>query len=215
MGQLTPADLARMSSEEKRALARSLLQARQTAGEEKIQPIPRGAPLPMSFAQERIWRECQARRGTGRFSLPGAMRLLGPLEVAALERAFAAMVARQEILRCSFDAWDGLSAASPRPAGDQEHPVPVEDISELPPSEQLVRVIEAVRAEGDRGIDLRDGPLIQSRLLRCGPEDHVLVQNLHAIVADAGTSRRVFLAEMPVLYAAARGSAGAVYIPSA
>ena len=52
-------------------------------------PVPRVGPLPLSFAQERLWFLDQLDPGSARYSIAGACRLRGHLDVAALERGIA------------------------------------------------------------------------------------------------------------------------------
>src|SRR6476661_6525998 len=71
--------------------------------------IPRrdpDAPIPMSFAQELLWRLERVDPGFT-YNVPRSTRLRGPLDVAALQRALDALVARHEILRTTFDFVDG------------------------------------------------------------------------------------------------------------
>jgi Condensation domain len=56
-------------------------------------------------------------------------------------------------------------------------------------------------AEARLPFDLAAGPVVRVRLLRVGPEDHVVVFTVHHIVAD-GWSLGVLLGEMGVLYEA-------------
>src|SRR5437660_1036604 len=58
--------------------------------------IPRrdpDAPPPMSFAQELLWRLERANPGHA-YNVPRSTRLLGPLDIDALERSLDALVAR-------------------------------------------------------------------------------------------------------------------------
>ncbi|HEX5750367.1 MAG TPA: amino acid adenylation domain-containing protein, partial [Archangium sp.] len=53
-------------------------------------PVPRppSGGLPLSFAQQRLWFLERMEPGSARYNLPAAVRMEGPLDVAALERAF-------------------------------------------------------------------------------------------------------------------------------
>ncbi|HEV2735383.1 MAG TPA: amino acid adenylation domain-containing protein, partial [Longimicrobiaceae bacterium] len=66
-------------------------------------PVPRdGRPLPLSFAQQRLWFIAQMAPESPAYNMPYALRLRGPLDPAALERALAEVVRRHESLRTTF-----------------------------------------------------------------------------------------------------------------
>ena len=62
--------------------------------------------VPQSFAQQRLWFLDQFEPGSTEYITPTALRLRGPLDVDALNRALTALVARHESLRTTFD--DGV-----------------------------------------------------------------------------------------------------------
>src|SRR3712207_7958251 len=60
-------------------------------------PVPRdGSPLPLSFAQQRLWFIDQLEPGSSAYNLTGAWRLEGALDEAALERSLGEIVRRHE-----------------------------------------------------------------------------------------------------------------------
>ena len=63
--------------------------------------------IPLSFSQELIWMLDRATPGLTAYNMPTARRLSGPLDIARLERALTAIVARHEILRTRLPARDG------------------------------------------------------------------------------------------------------------
>ncbi len=68
---------------------------------------PRTGPLPLSFAQERMWLLDQLDPGDPSYIIPRALRLRGQLDITALERAVGDIVARHEVLRTTFATVDG------------------------------------------------------------------------------------------------------------
>src|SRR6516162_419034 len=85
----------------KRAALEERLQAKAwTTGE--VVAIRRrtiGETAPLSFAQERLWVLEEIERAGAAYNIPAVVRLAGALDVGALERAFAAVVERHEVLR--------------------------------------------------------------------------------------------------------------------
>jgi len=76
--------------------------ARPRPSEPPLRPVSRDGPLPLSYAQQRLWLLEQLGLSGHAYHLLEAMRLRGPLEVAALGQSFEAMVSRHEILRTTF-----------------------------------------------------------------------------------------------------------------
>ncbi|MCB1036343.1 MAG: amino acid adenylation domain-containing protein, partial [Acidobacteria bacterium] len=66
-----------------------------------------GVPQPLSFAQERLWFIEQLEPGRSTYHIPAAFRVEGPLDVPALQRSAAEVVARHATLRTRFVARDG------------------------------------------------------------------------------------------------------------
>lgn len=75
-----------------------------------IPRLPRSAeqPLPLSFAQQRLWFLAQIEGASATYNVPMAMRLHGPLDRDALRRALADLVRRHEALRTRFEERDGV-----------------------------------------------------------------------------------------------------------
>ncbi|MEV0505782.1 condensation domain-containing protein, partial [Streptomyces spectabilis] len=175
-----------------------------TAGRPGIPPADRSEPLPLSFAQQRLWFLDRLRPGDSRYNSAVALRLTGALDRAALSRALDTVVERHEALRTTFQETDGRPAQTVSPAGPV--PLPVRDL----PAAGTAALEEALLAEYERPFDLSGGPLLRALLLRepGGAETaHVLLLTAHHIVTD-GWSMGVVLEELCAAYdALARGTA--------
>src|SRR5262249_8540044 len=134
-----------------------------------------------------------------------ALRLKGDLDREALRRAFKTIVERHESLRTRFAEMDG----EPVQVIDRviRTEMAFEDLSELEEPELQERIKDAIRREATQPFDLERGPLVRMRLLRLGPEDHILLRTMHHIVSDAW-SEGVFSRELKVLYEAYREGRG-------
>jgi len=175
-------------------------QARQGEGAPAIPPIarvPRGAPLPASFSQQRLWFLDRLEPGSLAYNLSGAVRLEGALDAAALAAALSAIVGRHESLRTTFveehgEPWQVVA----EPA---RLPLPLFDLAGLPPAVREQEALRIAAAEARRPYDLARGPLVRSTLLRLGAREHVLLVGMHHIVSD-GWSLGVFVRELGALY---------------
>jgi amino acid adenylation domain-containing protein len=191
-------DASQLSPERQALLAR-LLQERGAAP----RAIPRRRTpdrAVASFAQRRLWFLDQLAPGNPFYNLPMAMRLPMTVDVDALERALASIVARHETLRTTFDVIDGETmqiVGAPQPVS-----IPVVDLRNLPAE---LREGEASRLASESAripFDLKRGPLLRASLLRLDEASYLFLVTMHHIVSD-GWSAAVFGAELQACYAAA------------
>ena len=161
----------------------------------------RPVPLPVSYAQQRLWFIDRLEGSSTQYNMPAGFRLQGRLDRPALERALNAIVARHESLRTRFALVDGVPVQEIVPT--LQLAVPVEDLRALAARVQRERVQAVLGEEWRTPFDLAEGPLVRLRLLQLGAEEHVLVRTVHHIVSD-GWSQGVFNREFMVLYEAFR-----------
>ncbi|MDI5962214.1 non-ribosomal peptide synthetase [Streptantibioticus silvisoli] len=173
----------------------------------RLAPAARdGGPLPLSFAQQRLWFLDQLEPGRAEYLVPVALRVTGPLDTAALDAALTALVARHEVLRTRFTAGhDG------EPAQLVDAPAPVtavrHDLSHLHPDARQAAARDFVDADIRRPVDLAAGPVLRAALLRLDDDDHVLTVTVHHIAYD-GWSAGILSRELAALYTAAATGAG-------
>jgi acyl carrier protein len=84
--------------------------------ESSIPLAERNQPLALSYAQERQWFLWQLEPLSSAYNIPTALRLRGELNLAALEQAFNALIARHETLRTTFAQLDERSVQVIRPS---------------------------------------------------------------------------------------------------
>ncbi|HKI01749.1 MAG TPA: amino acid adenylation domain-containing protein [Thermoanaerobaculia bacterium] len=166
-----------------------------------IVPVPRGAGLPLSFAQQRLWFLDRLQPGGAAYNIPAALRVRGAVSPAGLERVLRQVARRHESLRTVFAAGpDGpVQVIMAEPRLD----LPLIDLSGLPePRREEEALLLAGEAAG-RPFDLEAGPLIRAALLRLAGEEHgvhhVVLLALHHIVAD-GWSIGVLFRELAALF---------------
>ncbi|HTQ78982.1 MAG TPA: condensation domain-containing protein, partial [Thermoanaerobaculia bacterium] len=163
------------------------------------------AAAPLSFAQQRLWFLHQLEPDDA-YHVPGALRLRGALNVAALARALAAIPERHESLRTVFrEAGPGeeprqvvLPAAAPA--------LPQADLASLPPALRQAEARRLLAQEAERPFDLENGPLLRVLLLRLSAggkaAEHLLSVVMHHITSDAW-SLGILLRELATTYSGA------------
>ena len=162
-------------------------------GAQDIKPVPRdGRRLPLSYAQQRLWFLDQLQGAGATYNMPVALRFRGVLDVDNLRRSFHLLLRRQEILRARFAVSDGEPDMLIGASCDLPLPLVASDEAELE---------QRLRRHALMLFDLQSGPLLDAQLLRLDEHDHVLLFNIHHIIAD-GWSLGVLLQDWIGIYAA-------------
>jgi amino acid adenylation domain-containing protein len=182
------------------------LRAGQTPQGPPIERAPRtGGPLPLSFAQQRLWFLDRLGPNNSAYNVTVALKLKGRLDGAALGRALDELVRRHESLRTSFGEAGGEPVQFV--ADDARSELALIDLSEVEPAGREGRARLLVAEESRRPFDLSTAPLVRALLVRLQTDEHVLCLVLHHIVAD-GWSLGVLTREVAALYEAFAAGAG-------
>ncbi len=162
-------------------------------------PDPGSAPL--SFAQQRLWFLDQLDSGSPAYNQPALVRLEGELDRGALERAFAEIVERHEVLRTAFAVRDEQprQLIVPRVAV----PLPVVDLRRSSPDAARAEAERLIRGAARRPFDLAHPPLLRTLLVRLERDQHLLLLSMHHIVSD-GWSDGILIRELGRFYQAFR-----------
>ena len=184
-------------------LGRSIDAAREAGQGVTLPPlvaVPRdGRPLPVSYAQERMWLFEQMQPGTAIYNTYRAGHIWGPLDFLAAEATYNDVVRRHEVLRTSFEEGpDGpLQVIHPH----RDEPLAVVDLESLTHERRLTEAFKLAMQDAELPIALDRAPLSRARLLRLGPEEHVFLLSIHHIAYDLW-SGGVLLEEIERLYLA-------------
>ncbi len=154
-------------------------------------------PIPLSFAQQRIWFFDQFNPGNPAHHIAAALRLSGRFDLPAINQALTALQMRHAVLRTCFPAADGvplqvIAAAAPYQAQ-------IHDLSDLPLSEREARMLQLVQVRSQLPFDLDNGPVWRAEVIRLMPTEHVVLLVLHHIVCD-GWSWGVLVHDLSTLY---------------
>ncbi|MBD2798125.1 amino acid adenylation domain-containing protein, partial [Xenorhabdus sp. 18] len=162
----------------------------------------RSRPLPLSFAQQRLWFLGQLDPAASQaYHIPVALRLTGSLDQRALAAAFNRLVARHESLRTRFVSVEGQPCQQFDPA-DIGFTLSCQDLRPRDPALHAGLVAEIAEREAQVPFDFARGPLFRGQLLQLAAGEHVLLLTLHHIITD-GWSLGVLVRELGAFYRAA------------
>lgn len=164
-----------------------------------IPTADRTRPLPLAWAQQRLWFIDRLEGASAAYHVPLGLRLRGELLPQTLQSALDWLVARHESLRSVFVMEGGNPVQ--KILSDLRCPLVAVDLEHLSEEDQAVAVREHLRLGLDAPFNLNTGPLIRGRLLRCNAREHVLLITIHHIISD-GWSRAVLLRELGEAYQA-------------
>ncbi|MBV9788343.1 MAG: amino acid adenylation domain-containing protein, partial [Chloroflexi bacterium] len=174
------------------------LQSEQSDAGERLQPVPRDeTPLPLSFAQQRLWFLDQLEPNSTAYNLMTVARLHGSLNLDAFHRSLASLTQRHESLRTVFAEHLGEPVQMILPSLDV--PLNVVSIQSLPQAERESALKQVIRDEAERPFDLKHGPLLRAQIVQLGDLEHVLLLTIHHSVSD-GWSQGILLHELTTLY---------------
>ncbi|HEX7978689.1 MAG TPA: condensation domain-containing protein, partial [Gemmatimonadaceae bacterium] len=205
LAQLTPAQRELLERKLREAGVDSPIGAATAAtasvqGTSRVAPRTTSAPAPLTAAQELLWTLDQAMPGLPAYNVPRLLRIEGPLDVAALQRALDGLVLRHEALRTRFVA----TLEGPRQLADAGTAVPLDtvDVRALPDAGRTMASDRAIAAAARVAFDLAHDVLLRATLVREADERWRLLLLTHHIVSDEA-SRGIMLRELSTLYAAA------------
>jgi natural product biosynthesis luciferase-like monooxygenase protein len=128
------------------------------------------------------------------------MRLEEDLDLDAFRRAWEQVLARHEALRASFH-WEDRDDPVQRVHPTVRLEMDVQDWRSLGEAEQRAELEGFLRADRERGFDLRRAPLLRLAVRRLGSERYSVVWSFHHILMD-GRSFPIVLRELFAFYEA-------------
>ncbi|MET7685700.1 amino acid adenylation domain-containing protein [Streptomyces sp. NPDC005423] len=182
-----------------------------TSGVAEVVPVDRGRPLPLSFAQERLWFLDRTSDRGDSYLLWYCWRTRGGLDRTAWQQALDDLVERHEVLRTALVESDGRPAQ--RICAPAAVPLQWERAPGAPDEQgRLDAVRERAVALATRRFDLTRPPLLRAGVWELAEDDHVVLLALHHAVTD-GWSKGVLLNELVQHYEARRSGRRATLPP--
>ena len=153
--------------------------------------------MPLSFAQQRLWFLYQLEGPSPTYNLAFPFRFEGLLDIAALERACALIVARQDSLRTRFQEANDQAIQIIEPFSALN--LAFADLSLLDSDTADVFARDLMEREAALPFNLETGPVYRVTLVRFSPTRHLLLFSQHHIVSD-GWSVGVITNELGMAY---------------
>jgi len=192
-------------SQEIAVLAEAVEKARRSKQAEAEPPlerlVSREGTLHLSFTQEHVWFLSKLTSNVTGPRRPRNMnaifRLQGPLKFDVLERTFAEIGRRHEILRTTYAEVEGNLV--PLIAPTLSEVLRVVDLQSLPAPERAREARSVATDCARRPFDLTGEVLFSATLLRLAAQDHVLVFVIDHFIFD-DWSKDVFMSELATIY---------------
>jgi amino acid adenylation domain-containing protein len=153
--------------------------------------------FPLSYTQEQLLILDSISSGKPAYNEPLLVKLIGQLDVSALNNSLITLIKRHEILRTSFEQFSGQLLQIVHPTVDFF--LPVIDIYDISEDAQQEKIRELISQETEKPFDLSVAPLFRAILIKLGNDKHLFFLNFHHIIWD-GWSVRIFFKELKSLY---------------
>ncbi len=163
---------------------------------------PRNKPLPLSFAQRRLWFLSQFEGQSSAYNIHVSLNLEGRLNENALRRALTALTERHESLCSCFPVSDGEPEIKINKTYD---PLTVIDLTGLPERSKQRRINELFDNQANTVFNLTTGPLFSVQLIHLKGQNYILLCTQHHMISD-GWSMDVLMRELTGLYNAFSGN---------
>ena len=188
-------------SPEKQVLLQQRLK-KAVAAPDAVQAIPRRGPKDprvLSFAQQQLWLVDQLTPGASAYNVPYPVRIRGPLNVGALQRALDAVVGRHEVLRTMFVNFKG----QPLPLVAKQWSVEMGqvDLRNVAAEQRKTQLPALLKEDAARSFNLAKHLKLRTTLYQLAEDEYILLHVSHHIAWDL-RSKVIFYQELAPLYAA-------------
>lgn len=190
-------------------ILRSRLEGTGTSAVHTTPTADRGASVPLSPSQRRLWFLDSINPDSGEYHVPMVLRLRGAVDVPALQQAWARVLERHEVLRTRYrmERDEPVQEVTDSPENAMVH----SDLREAAAEDRESRARELVQRLAHSPMSLAEGRVARAGLVTVAEDDHYLVVSIHHIAFDAW-SEPILWRDLALAYQAERGD-GSVEFP--
>lgn len=157
--------------------------------------VDRNQPIPLSFAQQRLWFLDQLQPGGTFYNIPGAFKISGTFNPDRFKQVLKKLIDQEEIFRTRFEERSGQPQQII--SGQIELPLVEVDLSQIADSEAAIK--QEMEQESRHVFNLATGPLLRVKLLKLNNNSHIVLFTIHHIIAD-GWSMGLLIKRIAALY---------------
>jgi amino acid adenylation domain-containing protein len=161
----------------------------------EIKPAPQQESYRLTYAQKRMWFLNYFVGGNSAYNNVFGIRLEGPLDYTLFDKAFIAVIEKHESLRTVFR----MAHDEPRQFIVPKDAVKFRTEVVTVANNDTKTIDRIFSNEFNFVFDLEAFPLLRSKLLKTGENEHICILNIHHIISD-GWSMGVFLEDFYMFY---------------
>ncbi|WP_338426260.1 amino acid adenylation domain-containing protein [Sphingopyxis kveilinensis] len=166
-----------------------------------IPRIDRDRPIPLSFAQQRLWFLDQFDPDSAVYNIALPVHFAAPVKAVMLEGALNDLIARHETLRTTFATVDGNPVQVISPS--LQIKMPIHDLRKMSEKNKKAELQRLITKQTQMPFDLKDGPVLRGELIILHDNNNLLLVTIHHIAAD-GWSMDIISRELVEFYEARR-----------
>ena len=192
------------SASNRKQLLEKYLSDRRKTGVKKAAAVIRhslGTTAPVSPAQQELLRRELASPGVAPlYNECVTLRMLGPLDVPALEKSLNEIIKRHAIWSTSFEVNGDQATQIVRTA--KAFSLPLVDLRNVDAEQREAEVRRRIGKLCREPFQLNAGPLLRPTLVRMSDDEHRLYLIAHLLVLDGMSAYQVFPSELAAVYKA-------------
>ncbi|MBA6257663.1 MULTISPECIES: non-ribosomal peptide synthetase [unclassified Colwellia] len=162
-------------------------------------------PIVTSFPQQRLWFIDQLSNGSPEYNMPMAMKIMGQINLPAVEDSISEIIQRHEVLRTVYI--NTKQGSMQQIQNEFDFILHRHDLSHLAPASRQSQLLALIEADKLTAFDLTQDLMVRASFIQLEQSDKqekcngVLLFNMHHIASD-GWSMEIFEHEFLRLYSA-------------
>ena len=159
--------------------------------------VNRDQPLPLSYAQQRLWFIDLLGKGSLQYNMSNGFVLAGEFYEEAFKQALTVLIDRHEVLRSHFNMYAG--EAQQKIVHNYNLPYVKHDLSNLDEIKKEKEIKRLIVTESQTPFNLSHDLLLRVLVLKLDNNLHLIIHSTHHIASD-GWSMTILKNELTALY---------------